>query len=272
VGTIVADRRELFAVPGEWDLVVDTWSQEPLAVHRSATALADRAARYSYVSTRSVYDEPRAGADESWPAVDADPMAATDDDYARSKRGAELAVLAAFGDRATITRPGCIFGPWENTGRLAWWLQRMSRGGDILAPGPAAASAQYVDARDLASLALDAPGGVFNTVTTTTMEQLLGQCHAVTGSTGRLVWSGAPEILDAGIEPWSELPVWLPPGELHDGLHGADTSAAESVGFSPRPLAATVADTWAWLQSNEPTSMRRIGLDPAKEAAFLAGR
>ncbi|CAN5269414.1 SDR family oxidoreductase [soil metagenome] len=272
VSTIIADRRQGFDVPGEWDLVVDTWSEEPRPVLDAASALADRVGAYSYVSTRSVYDEPRAGADESWPTVEGDPAETTDDDYARSKRGAELAVLQAFGARSTITRPGCIFGPWENTGRLPWWLGRMSRGGDVLAPGPAAASIQYVDARDLAAFALDAVPGVFNTVATTTMGALLDEIRSVTGSRARLVWSAPQAIIDAGIEPWRELPAWLPPGEAHDGLHGADTTAAEAAGLVARPLADTVRDTWEWMRSNEAVSKRRIGLDPAKEAAFLASR
>ncbi|NEA38479.1 NAD-dependent epimerase/dehydratase family protein, partial [Streptomyces sp. SID11385] len=40
---------------GTWDLVVDTWSHGPRAVRDAAEALKDRAARYVYVSTCSVY-------------------------------------------------------------------------------------------------------------------------------------------------------------------------------------------------------------------------
>jgi 2'-hydroxyisoflavone reductase len=57
---------------GEWDLVVDTWSGPARAVLASATALADRAAHYVYVSSRSVYADPVAiGADETAPIVEA---------------------------------------------------------------------------------------------------------------------------------------------------------------------------------------------------------
>ena len=34
-------------------------------------------------------------------------------DYARAKRGGELAAIAAFGDRALLVRAGLILGPWE---------------------------------------------------------------------------------------------------------------------------------------------------------------
>lgn len=119
---------------GEWDAVVDTWSAAPSVVRDSARLLAGRVGRYAYVSSRSVYAYPTAaGADESAPLVEGSP----DDGempYAESKRGGELAALDAFGDRALLIRAGLIVGPYENIGRLPWWLDRIARGGPVLAP------------------------------------------------------------------------------------------------------------------------------------------
>ncbi|MFV2121992.1 reductase, partial [Streptomyces sp. Act-28] len=59
---------------GTWDLVVDTWSGAPSAVRDAARLLAGRAGRYSYVSSCSVYEWPRAaGAREDRPVVEASP-------------------------------------------------------------------------------------------------------------------------------------------------------------------------------------------------------
>ena len=267
---VVGDRRgDLSAIVEPWDLVVDTWSWEPAAVAASADLLANHADRYVYISTRSVYDDPGRGATEAWPTVDGDPDATTSDDYAAAKRGGELAAVRAFGDRATLLRPGLIFGPYENIGRLPWWLNRTARAGRILAPGPADGRVQYLDARDLASIALDSVPGVFDTVTTTTMGELLGACMAATGSTGTLVWSDPDAIVAAGIRPWMDLPAWLPPGEEFDGLRYA---AAQT---PARPIADTAADTWEWMQVETPRQRPDrplLGLDPEKEAAFLASR
>src|SRR5690348_18348576 len=75
--------------------------------------------------------------------------------YAAAKRGGELAALAAFGDRAVLARAGLILGPYELVGRMPWWLGRIERGGDVLAPGPPERPLQYIDCRDLAAWMLD---------------------------------------------------------------------------------------------------------------------
>ncbi|MEW2514696.1 NAD-dependent epimerase/dehydratase family protein [Streptomyces sp. NPDC046870] len=267
---------------GTWDVVVDTWSGSPAAVRDTARLLADRAGRYVYVSSRSVYAYPApAGADESAPVVDASPDDGADVSYARAKRGGELAALQAFGDRALLVRAGLILGPYENTGRLPWWLGRTARGGPVLAPGPRDLPLQYVDPRDLAAWTLDAAaaglGGAYNLVSPpghTTMGDLLDACVAVTGGTADLRWTAPETVLAAGIRPWTELPVWLPPGERYDALHTADASRALATGLRCRPVARTVADTWTWLRSLGGVPPHRpdrppMGLPPDKETAAL---
>ncbi|TBN56519.1 reductase [Glaciihabitans arcticus] len=267
---------------GRWDIVVDTWSWAPVAVRDAAAQLADSVDRYVYVSSRSVYESPLpAGATESAPLVESSPDL-TEAEYPQAKRGGEIAAMEHFGDRALLLRAGLILGPNENIGRLPWWLGRAARGGDILAPGPADLGIQYVDARDLAAFGLDAAaaglGGPFDIVsppTATTMSDLLGACLAATGSDARLHWVDPAVILDAGVEPWTQLPAWLPPGELHDTLHGSDPSKALAAGLRIRPLRETVDDTWSWLQSlggdaPQREDRPRLGLDPEVEARVLA--
>lgn len=267
---------------GEWDVVVDTWSWAPSAVRDAATLLADRAARYVYVSSRSVYAYPApAGAAEDAAVVEGSAHDEHFDDYARAKRGGELAAVAAFGDRAILARAGLILGPFENIGRLPWWLGRIAQGGRVLAPGPASGPIQYVDARDLASWILDAASigasGPFNVVSEDggiTMGELLDACVAATGSDATLEWIDPEVLLAAGVEPWTQLPVWLPVGEAADAMHHGDVSRAIDSGLRIRPVAETVADTWAWLQAIDGTAPQRadrpaVGLDPDVERRLL---
>ncbi|MCM2576498.1 NAD-dependent epimerase/dehydratase family protein [Streptomyces meridianus] len=269
---------------GTWDVVVDTWTGAPSAVRDAARVLAGRAGHYVYVSSRSVYRYPAAaGLDEDGPLVDASPDDGDDGDYARAKRGGELAAAEAFGDNALLARAGLIIGPRENIGRLPWWLHRIARGGPVLAPGPRELPLQYIDARDLAAWVLDAAarglGGPFNVVSRpghTTMGELLETCVRVTGGAAELRWTAPERIVAAGVEPWSQLPVWLPPGELYDTLHRGDVSRALAAGLRCRPVAETVADTWDWLQSIGGRAPQRpdrpvVGLDPGTEAKVLAG-
>ncbi|MFD3500520.1 SDR family oxidoreductase [Streptomyces sp. NPDC058676] len=270
---------------GEWDVVVDTWSAAPRVVRDSARLLRGRAERYVYVSSCSVYAWPRgAGHGEDAPLVEGASADADQSDYARDKRGGELAAVEAFGaDRSLLVRAGLILGPYENIGRLPWWLTRMARGGPVLAPGPRDLPIQYVDVRDLAQWTVDSverqASGPYDIVSPSghaTMGTLLDACVDVTGGAAELRWTDPDVVLDAGIEPWLHLPVWLPPdSEGHAALHSADVSRAIGTGLRSRPVAETVADTWTWLRSIGGTAPQRpdrptVGLDPELEAKVLA--
>ncbi|WP_340380470.1 NAD-dependent epimerase/dehydratase family protein [Streptomyces sp. SS7] len=276
----------LAAHEGDWDAVVDTWSSAPRPVHEAARLLRGRAGRYVYVSSCSVYTwAPPAGYTEDAPVVEGAAPDAGPTDYARDKRGGELAAVDAFGPRASVlVRAGLILGPHENVGRLPWWLGRIARGGPVLAPGPRDLPLQYVDVRDLAAWILGAVerelSGPFNLMSPqghATMGGFLDACVRATGSDARLRWTAPQTVLDAGIEPWVQLPVWVPPGtDLHDALHAADVSRAVATGLSCRPVEETVADTWSWLEAIGGTAPHRSdravkGLDPEVEARVLAG-
>ena len=287
VQMIRADRRDPHALAralgdGGWDAVVDTWSGAPAVVHDSVRVLRNHVDHYGYVSSRSVYRWPLPpGIDEDAPVVDGDARSADDHDYAAAKRGAELAVLEAFPDRALLARAGLILGPYEDVGRLPWWLERISRGGRVPAPGPIDRALQYIDARDLAAWMLDAAErrlpGIFNTVSRpghATMGQLLETCNDVVGARADLVWLTPETLQAAGVTGWTDLPVWVPPTGEMAGLHDGDVSAAHTEGLRCRPVDDTVADTWHWLQVTgfpEPRDDRpSLGPTPEVERALTA--
>ncbi|GIE98759.1 reductase [Paractinoplanes rishiriensis] len=270
VTSVTGDRLTLESLPGTWDAVVDTWSGAAEAVERTARLLKGRAGHYGYVSTRSVFR-----LDDPTRLVDAEEAG-----YAGDKLRGELAT-EEFGGPVLLARAGLILGPHENIGRLPWWLNRLARGGPTLAPGPRDLPLQYVDARDLANFLLDSAAagttGPFNVISEsghTTMGELLETAAEVTGGRAELRWTDPETIAAAGIEPWTDLPIWLPPGELHDFLHGGDVTDTLAAGLRCRPVRETIADTWAWLQSLPGEAPQRpdrpaVGLDPAVEAKVL---
>lgn len=262
------DRGQLEAAIGNrgWDAVLDTWAGAPRVATLAAELLAGRVDRAAYVSSRSVYVEMTPGGDETrplWPA-DADADAEL---YPKDKRGGELGWLGAFPD-ALLLRAGLILGPHEDVARLPWWLDRISRGGRVVAPGRPERGLQYVDVRDLASFALDGleqgRGGAYDITSApghaTTLE-LLEACVEVTGSDAELVWVDEEDLAAAGVHPWTQLPCWVPENGESAGVFAGDTSKALGAGLTVRPIEETVADTWAWLQTTS-LPKGRPGMEP----------
>ncbi|MET8349172.1 MULTISPECIES: NAD-dependent epimerase/dehydratase family protein [unclassified Micromonospora] len=269
---------------GEWDLVVDTWDSAPRAVRDAARALVGAVPHYAYISSGSVYAPPApTHVGEEAPTVDAS-ADAVDGDYAECKAGGELAATEVYGERALLVRAGLILGPGEDIGRLPWWLRRVARGGDVLAPGPVDLPVQYIDVRDLVGWTLDRAaegvGGAFNVVSRsghTTMGELLDSVVKVTGSGATLRWTDPAAILAAGVVPWNDLPIWIPPRHEFRWLQERGVEKAYAAGLTCRPVTETVADTWRWLDAVGSVPPRAgkprratVGLDPAREAALLA--
>jgi hypothetical protein len=197
---------------------------------------------------------------------------------AYQKSGCELAVAQAFGvGRFACLRPGVVLGPREYVGRLPWWLRRVAAGGRVLAPGSPDRSIQPVDVRDLAAFALAGadPGvsGTFNVAAPIGGESfggMLRACADVTGSGAEFVWVPDDRLAAQGVRQWSELPLW----RTFRGVWQVDSGAAMAAGLSCRPLAATVADTWAWLQGSggelDEERAGEIGMSRERERQVLA--
>ncbi|HET8971463.1 MAG TPA: hypothetical protein VFN19_10410, partial [Candidatus Nanopelagicales bacterium] len=161
-------------------------------------------------------------------------------------------------------------------------LNRIAAGGRVPAPGPHGRELQLIDARDIARWVLDhRPTGHLNTVSRkghTTIGELLDACVRVTGSDAELVWL-EPDVIEAsGVQPWTELPVWVPPTGEYAALHDGDVSAAYDAGLVCRPISETVADTWEWLRREgtpeQPSHRPATGMDAAAEQRLwdAAGR
>jgi 2'-hydroxyisoflavone reductase len=244
----------------EWDGVVDTSGYVPRVVRQSAELLRAAVQHYVFVSTISVYAEP----DE----LDDPATENIEQHYGALKRACERVVEEVYGERSARVRAGLIVGPHDPTDRFTYWPRRLAAGGDVLAPGDPPQPLQVIDARDLAAwlvrLALDGPGGTFDaTGEQTTLGAVLEQLRGG----AQLVWVDGQRVLDAGVQPWMELPLWLPRDAWE--LMERDVSAAVAAGLSFRPLEETARDTFEW-DRTEPGD--RPTLTREKEAEVLRGR
>ena len=278
------DRDDPAALPAALDgwapeLVVDTSCQSRAAARNAAAALG-RVHGYAFVSSLNAY--------ANWPPgpigpEDDEPVWKSDDDeYGPNKAFAEREIGAAVGAGFLTARAGLIVGPYDPIHRLGWWLQRIARSGRVVVPDALAQPIALVDARDLAGwlveMAEQGRGRAVNATGPagmTTLGGLLELCREVTGSDAEFVRVPEEQLLAAGVEPWVHLPLWLP-GDIAPAAWDVDTGRARELGLPSRPLAESVADTWAWLRAEGrpplPAAAHRSepGLPPDLEAKLLA--
>jgi 2'-hydroxyisoflavone reductase len=269
---------DLRALEGRtWDAVVDTSGYFPRIVRASAELLSGRVDHYTFISSASVYADVSApGVDESGRVHEISPDAPEEltsaEAYGGFKALSERAAEEAITGRVLTVRAGLIVGPHDPTNRFTYWVTRIAEGGDVLAPEPRGQPVQFVDARDLAEWILDMAeerrSGIFNTTgpaSPLTMEGLLENVVTATGSDARLVWVEERFLVDEGVEPFQELPLWLAPEANPEfaGFLALDTSRALAGGLRFRPLADTIRDTLMWAQSAEAPSAKDVGVEMA---------
>jgi 2'-hydroxyisoflavone reductase len=288
---LIADRNGALDVlaSGTWDVAIDTNAYVPRHVRTAAAVLKGRIGHYQLVSSISAYASlAQPGTAEDAPlATLADPTveAITGETYGGLKALCEAEALQAIGPAACcLVRPGLLVGPFDPTDRWTWWVRRILRGGEVLAPGTHEAPVQFIDARDAAAWMLDqaerGTSGAFNLTGPAeplTMGRFLDTACATLQPAARLQWVDEAFVLEAGVAPWSDLPVWLP--RASQALHQADIRRALATGLQCRPLAQTLRDTAQWSgQQDEPAAADTsagpprpaVGLAPAREAALLA--
>ncbi len=264
-----------------WDAVIDPSGYVPRLVGASARLLANCVGHYTFVSSASVYrDLDAESIDEAAPVATIDDPASEDvaTHYGALKALCEHAAEDAMPGRVLNVRAGLIVGPFDGSGRFAYWVRRVADGGEVLAPGAPDRRVQLVDARDLAEWIVSAAtSGVVGTYNAAgpamplTMEALLDACRAAAGHDAGFTWVDDAFLVDEGIVPFTELPLWLPPSA--SGLLRLDASRAIAEGLRFRSLAATIVDVAttpaeADLAAAGP-ARPYAGLDPRRERALL---
>lgn len=294
VEELVGDRNEgnLEALQGRrWDVCIDNPTTLPFWVRDAGRVLKDNVGHYVFTSTLSVYaSNAEPGADESAALLEytgKDAMTETMDSlrddrgslYGPLKAESEREVARWFPDDHTIIRPTLIVGPGDQTDRFTYWPWRMARGGQVLAPGDGNDPVQIIDARDLAEWTIRQAearaGGAYNAAGPDyefTFEAMLHGIRAVTGKAAELIWASADFLADQGLNPWSDMPVWIPRQDDFSGFSTRSNAKAIAAGLTFRPFADTVSATLDWFreQPEERRADVRAGITAEREAEALA--
>jgi 2'-hydroxyisoflavone reductase len=113
-------------------------------------------------------------------------------------------------------------------------------------------------------------GGIFNlTGRPFPFGDLLEAIRRVSGSDARFTWRPDEAVLAAGLEPWSEVPLWLPHAdEAFRHFLEIDVGKAFAHGLQLRPFDETLAQILAWDRGRRTTPLK-AGMLPEKESALL---
>ncbi|MBT8404476.1 MAG: NAD-dependent epimerase/dehydratase family protein [Gemmatimonadetes bacterium] len=278
VEKLVGDRNDdLTALEGRtWDVCFDNNASRIPWVELSTEVLRDSVDRYVYVSSRSAYsdlssvpmhaDAPTYTYETAGVALDADRMQLP---YGLQKALCERRVMEVFPDGHLIVRPGLIIGPGDPTFRFTYWPVRIHAGGEVLAPSDGTDPIQIIDIRDLTEwmvrMAEVGRTGRYNGVGPATprpVAELLYGIRAVTTAETTFTWVPHEFLMEHGIRPYGELPVWRPPLPGGEGFAQFDLTPEVEAGLTFRPLADTASATLEYF----------FGLPAEEQERLMSGR
>jgi 2'-hydroxyisoflavone reductase len=267
----------------KWDAVVDTSANVPRWVKKAAAVLGPNIGHYVYISSISVYsDTSKPGLDETAPVSTIDDPTTEKIDartYGALKALTEKAAEIAMPGKVSVVRPGLIVGPEDPTDRFTYWPWRVSQGGEVLAPNSPDDPIQVIDVRDLGVFLVrlidDRTLGVFNALgpdRTLTVGRLLDACKHAARSAATFTWADAAFLEKQGVQPWSDLPVWVPSKGDSAGFAKVSNARALKAGLTFRSIDDTVKATLDWFrtQTAERRSKLRAGLSRERESKVLA--
>ncbi|GHB43376.1 hypothetical protein GCM10007094_36000 [Pseudovibrio japonicus] len=279
----------------EFDWAFDTCAFAPDAVRHLLEALGDKLQRYVFISSISAYStftKPRLNERDTVPDATQEDLSlaralapkerSIADSYSASygplKRACEQTAEQMLGDKATSLRVGLLIGAGDYMDRLTWWVRRIDQAKTehptVPAPAPASRKVQMIDVRDVADFALacaqEARGGIWNVTSQPLyLGDLLQKIIAVTKSPAHLRWIEEEQILEAGIQPWTDLPVMLPSiAADYEHFMNIDTSRAETAGLTCRPLPETLGPLLEWDRTRRAVPLK-CGLSAGQETALL---
>jgi len=255
---------------GTWDAVIDTSAYTPRVAAKSAELLAGRVGHYTFISTVSVYaDFATPGITEKAPRATiraGDLETVNAETYGALKARAERAVAEHFPGKTLLVRPGIVVGPYDYTGRFAYWPRRIAEGGAVLAPGAPERPLQVIDARDLGAFVVGrieaADAGIYNAAGPVVQwGDFLGACGDVGGHDAQPHWVADAALEQAGATA-ADLPLWVRATPRTAGFYAISSERAVAAGLQYRPLAASI-------QAAVDTGQGKAGMSRAREAELL---
>lgn len=297
VEVLVGDRNgDLENLRGrKWDAVLDTSGLIPRSVRNLTAILKEQTDFYAFVSSISVYEDwISKGITEKYPVqrmsvqaadeLTKDPASPLLQYYGQFKTLCEFEAEKNMPGKVLNIRAGQLVGENDYTDRFPYWVDRIAAGGVILAPGdPETSFVQLIDVKDLAAWILrmmeGKHAGTYNaTGHSVLLRDVLEECRNIIGSEAEFKWANESFLLENGVSPWVQMPLWLPVntplGPEHTepwrGAFHINIEKALNDGLVFRPLKQTIAEVHNWL-NDQPISSEswKAGITRERERFLL---
>ena len=234
-----------------WDYVIDLSGYFPASVRNLVNNVNRDLKKYIYISTCSVYDQSVALSGlktESSPILDCTLEEETDTSplsYGNRKAECERAVRSS-GLQHLILRPALVFGPYDHTDRLYYWLYQLKTSEYILIPegGMRLLSLTYVDDLVLSiikALELETFTGTFNCTSypRSSIEQLIKESSSIIPTHAECISASAEFLKIKGVSEWTDIPLWL----QSDGFVFSNESIQKETGILPADFKERLKET-----------------------------
>lgn len=276
VEILIGDRNDSLELlkDRQWDAVLDTSGMIPRSVSNLTSLLKEKTEFYAFVSSISVYQDwiPK-GINENYHVqsisveeadrLTSDPAAPVLQYYGQFKTLCEQEAERNLTGKVLNIRAGLLVGENDYTDRLPYWVNRIARGGRVIAPGdPESSFVQLIDVKDLAIWILkmmeEKCTGTYNvTGKPILLRDVLLTCIEVAGTDTELIWADEDFLLEHKVAPWTEMPLWLPEKtplgpeqkEPWSGAFHINIDKALQTGLSFRPLVKTIREVHDWLKA-----------------------
>ncbi|MEZ4883152.1 MAG: NAD-dependent epimerase/dehydratase family protein [Chitinophagales bacterium] len=208
---------------GDWDVVIDVSSYHPYPLQKAVDILKDKAKRYIYVSTISVYDDEACQNQvitettklKTYTEEDKTAEDITGQNYGPKKVACEEVLLNTPELDSIILRPSVVYGKYDPFDRHYYWLYRIQNQDKILLPegGKTQLSFTFVDdlvESIIAAIEVENHSGIYN-VTTHPVLSLKDIVYAMAKALGKepeWINTDADWLQNQKVNQWAGISFW----------------------------------------------------------------
>ena len=157
-------------------------------------------------------------------------------------------------NRVLTVRSGLTVGSFDPTDRFTYWVARVAKGGEVLAPGNPHNSVQFIDARDLSEWIVKMierqETGVYNATGKPgeiTFVEMLEEIKTASGGNASFTFVSDDFLNRENVAAWSEMPLYMTESEPSlKGFLSVNVDQALQKGLAFRDLNDTTRDVWQW--------------------------